>query len=254
MPDIYYQAASDEHSPISSAVDNLAACAARLCYSILLSLEYLPEGVPAHLRQLLTADTLWTLGLVLAGWAIASLVGGPIGVAVDFLLLAYGLYSLYRQLASTWESLKNWALTSYKAKDEQELRIGAKFFADAVSEGALSVLEVIIAHRVFKAVQGPLSRRVPPPEWLKAEFEARTKASEARTKAATEREPRRAGRGALGEAAGTIKVIGAGTASSDLADAFPTLPVVGGLVGLLALGATAAYLASESGGTKRGKG
>jgi len=254
MPDIYYQAAGDEHSPISSAVDNLAACAARLCYSILLSLEYLPEGVATHLRQLLTAETLWTLGLILAGWAIASLVGGPIGAAVDFLLLAYGLYSLYRQLASTWESLKNWALTSYKAKDERELRVGAKFFADAVAEGALSVLEVIIAHRVFKAVQGPLSRRVPPPDWLKAEFEARTKAAESRARAASEREPRRAGPGALGEAAGTIKVIGAGAGSNDLAGAFPTLPVVGGLVGLLALGATAAYLASGSGGTKRGKG
>lgn len=248
MPDIYYRAVPDEHSQISIAIGNLTACAGRLCYSILLSLDYLPSEVAAHFRQLLTPETLWALGIVLAGWALATLVGGVIGLAVDFLLLAYGLYSLYGQLASTWGSLKEWAVAAYKATNDQELGVSARFFADAVAGGALTILQVLIAHRVFKAVEAPLRRKFPPPDWLKAEYEARTRS-------ASERQANKAREvaGKVREVVGTAKVVGAGGAAADLAKEFPTgAAIAAGLFGLLAIGTTVGIIASESESRKRG--
>lgn len=156
---------------IADASQALARAAGRFVLSMVRSLRYLEPAAVEHFRNLLTPQSLWVLAIILAGWAIATLVGGPIALVINGLLGAYGLYQIYEQLALTWQNLKSWALTAYRAQNEAQLEEAARFFASAVTDGVLTLLEVILTHRVFKSVEAGLKKRYPAPEWLKAEYD-----------------------------------------------------------------------------------
>lgn len=176
--DIYQTDASDIKS-IDGATAALARAAGRIVLSIIRSIQYLQPAAAEHVENLLSPASLWVLGIILAGWVIATVVGGPIALVINTLLGAYGLYQLYEQLALTWQNLRDWALSAYRAKNDADLDKAARFFAQAVTDGGLAFIEVLIAHRIFKSVEGNLRKRYPAPEWLKSEFE---KAMEARKK------------------------------------------------------------------------
>lgn len=252
MPDIYYRESASEHSPITGALNNLTSCAGRFCYSILMSMHYLPADVASNFRTLVSPDTLWSLGIVFAGWAIATLIGGVVGLSVDLLLLSYGLYSLYEQLAATWGPLKSWAVAAYKATNDAELEESAKFFSDAVAQGALTVLEVVVTHRVFVKLEGGIRRKFPTPEWLKAEYESRTRA-EGKRRPAEDGGAEGRRRRIVEEATKTTKTIGGVEAGKDLAKEFPTgAAVAGGALAVVAVVATTAALLAAEGRRDRG--
>ena len=150
----------------------LSTAEARFALSIVRSRTYLTEAYADALLGLVSADTLWTLGLILAAWAIATIVGGPLAVAVDGLLIAYGLYSLYEQLAATWAGLRTWARSAYHARSEAQLEEAARDFAATVAAGSLDLLTVLVTHKVFVKVQRTLGSRFPKPKWLEDEMAA----------------------------------------------------------------------------------
>jgi hypothetical protein len=167
--DLYYRG-YDPHAPITSGAQHLSAAAARFAVSIVRSIPLLPDAVWAEFQRLLTVDALWSLCVVLAGWLVATVVGGPVGLAVNALLVVYGLVGLWEQLKDTAGALKAWAQRAYEAKDDREMDAAAQHFAQALSTGGLTVLEVVVTHRVFRAVEGKLRERFPTPGWLDAQY------------------------------------------------------------------------------------
>jgi len=175
MDSIYSQAGDSMYVALSKA-------AARFALSIVRSGRYLSDAYAEALLSLLSAESLWTLCLILAAWALATIVGGPLALAVDGLLIAYGLYSLYEQLAATWTGLRAWAQAAYRATSEEQLDEAAKAFATTVAAGSLDLLTVLLTHKLFRKAKTTLGSRVPRPPWLDEELAA-AKQDRARQKA-----------------------------------------------------------------------
>lgn len=157
-------------NPEDTAFTALPKAAARLAVSIVRSWRYMSDELAEKLLSLLSAETLWTLSLILAAWVIATLIGGPIAIAIDGILILYGLYAIYEQLSATWSSLREWAVAAYQAKDDAALEGAARSFAKAAAEGSIDILAAIVTHRVFTKAQGGLAKRFPTPRWLRDEL------------------------------------------------------------------------------------
>ena len=86
----------------------LTAAAYRAADSILRSTKYLLPSIGQELLALLTLDTLWGLCLLAAGWFLVSVISGPLGLAVNVVLLGYGVYSAWGTIEQTYEQFKDW--------------------------------------------------------------------------------------------------------------------------------------------------
>jgi hypothetical protein len=148
--------------------------------SIVYSIPQLPEAAWEELKRLLTVNSLWSLCLVLAGWFVATVVGGVVGLAVNALLVLYGLVELWDTIKAIAGTLKEWFGTAYRAEDDTDLEAAGGHFAAALSAGGITILEVLVTHRVFRAVEGTLRERFPTPEWLRKRYEDAAKKREAR--------------------------------------------------------------------------
>jgi hypothetical protein len=95
--DLFYRG-YDPNARITSAAKHLSAAAARFAVSMVRSIPHLPDAAWAEFKRLLTVDALWSLCLVLAGWLLATVVGGLVGLAVNALLIVYGLIELWEQI------------------------------------------------------------------------------------------------------------------------------------------------------------
>lgn len=179
--DLFYRG-FDENARITSGAQHVSAAAARLAVSIVYSIPQLPDAAWEELKRLLTVNSLWSLCLVLAGWFIATVVGGVIGLAVNALLVLYGLVELWDTLKAIAGSLKEWFWAAYQADDHEGLEIAGGHFAAALSAGGITILEVLVTHRVFRAVEGKLRERFPTPDWLRKQYEEAAKKREARRK------------------------------------------------------------------------
>ena len=168
--DLFYRG-YDSAEPISSGARHLSAAAARFAVSIVSSIPHLPNSIWEEFQAVLTVKTLWSLCLVLAGWLVATVIGGLIGLAVNALLVVYGLIEMWEQIKATGGELRDWAMSAYQAESEAQLDMAATHFAAALSKGGIALLEVIVTHRVFRAVEGKLRDRFPAPEWLSKKYE-----------------------------------------------------------------------------------
>ncbi len=229
--DLYYRG-YDPNERITSAGRHLTAAAARFASSIVRSIPLLPEASWAALKRLATVDALWSLCLVLAGWLIATVVGGLVGLAVNALLMIYGLIELWEEVQGVWDSLKEWAKAAYEAQRDAELDRAAQHFAAALSTGGITILEVLMTHRVFRAVEGKLRERFPVPDWLRQQHEEAVRQREAprRTTSATEE--------LLRKTADAVTSGSRGEGARRVAHEFPVAAVVGGV--LFGAGALAA--------------
>lgn len=146
------------------------AAAKRLLKSFILSFAYLTDSVWDELKRIVNPDNVWSLILVLAGWFLASVIGGYIGAAVNAILLAVGLYDLWGRLKTSWHGFKSWFVLSYQAKGYAELEEAGKGFADGLAVGGISVLEIVLLHKAFRFVESRIASRYPAPDWLRREF------------------------------------------------------------------------------------
>jgi hypothetical protein len=62
---------------------SIAAGGARLSRALLLGLEKTPAKLGKKGLELLDIHNLWTTALILVFWLAASVIGGPLGVAVN---------------------------------------------------------------------------------------------------------------------------------------------------------------------------
>ena len=240
--DLFYRG-YDPEARITSGARHLSAAAARFAMSIVMSIPHLPDSIWEELKRLLTINTLWSLCLVLAGWLIATVIGGLIGLAVNALLIVYGLVEMWEQMKATGGELRDWALSAYQAQSDAELDIAATHFAAALSKGGITLLEVIITHRVFRAVEGKLRDRFPTPEWLNKKYEEAARQREETTLA--KKVKRTAGTVAETVTSG-VRYAGAKRAAED----FPTAAVA--LTGAaLAAGTVAVAAWAASSGSRK---
>lgn len=167
--DLFYRG-YDPDARITSGALHLSAAAARFAMSIVRSIPQLPAAAWEQFQRVLTVDAMWSLCLVLAGWLIATIVGGLIGLAVNALLIVYGLVELWDQIKATSGELRDWAISAYQAQNEAELDIAARHFATALSQGGITILEVLVTHRIFRTIEGNLRQRFPTPDWLEQQY------------------------------------------------------------------------------------
>ena len=113
-PFVFYRDFSVE-SPITTGAQHLSAAATRLALSIVYSITELPDAIWQQFKELLNPDTLWGLALVVAAWLIATIIGGPIGAAINGLLAAYGLYELWPVVKAVVGDLWAWLRSAYYA-------------------------------------------------------------------------------------------------------------------------------------------
>lgn len=165
-PFVFYRGFSAD-SPITTGAQHLSAAATRLSFSIVYAITELPESIWLEFKQLLTPDTLWGLAIVVAAWLVATIIGGPIGAAINGLLAAYGLYELWPVVKAVAGDLWAWLRTAYYADTEEELHVSAKHFADALAKGGITTLEAIVTHRVFHGAARRIRERWPTPDWLR---------------------------------------------------------------------------------------
>ncbi len=176
-PSVFYRDFAAD-SPITTGAQHLSAAATRLAFSIVYSITELPDAIWQQFKELLTPDTLWGLALVVAAWLIATIIGGPIGAAINGLLAAYGLYELWPVVKAVVGDLWAWLRTAYYADSEDELHASGKHFADALAKGGITTLEAIVTHRVFHGTAKKIRERFPTPEWLRKSYaEQETKRS-----------------------------------------------------------------------------
>lgn len=243
-----FSRAFDSNDRIQSAALHLSAAAARLALSIVLSIPQLPDATWAEVKKLLTVETLWSFCIVLAGWAIATIVGGVVGLVVNGLLVAYGVVELWEQLKVVTGSLRRWVVQAYEATNRAELAAAGKHFADAVSTSGVTVVELVITHRVFRAVEGKLRQSMPPPTWLRAQYEDALRQRERNGRSSeAERQPRSEIAKRVGEAAQVARGAGAKRAAE-----FP-MEVVAATGALLAMAGVcgAAWMLASSGKRER---
>ncbi len=219
--DLFYRG-YDANARIRSGAQHLSAAAARLAVSMVRSIPLLPESAWQAFQRLLSPDALWSLCLVLAGWLIATLIGGPIAVAVDAILVLYGLAALWEEAKATWSALKQWATAAYEARTDADLDAAAQHFATALGSGGITILEVVVTHRVFRAVEGKLRERFPTPDWLRKQYREQAEKRESTTRQKVRKTAEAVASGARYEGARSV------------ASAFPTAAVA---VGGVALGA-----------------
>lgn len=168
-PFVFYRGFSAD-SPVTTGAQHLSAAATRLSFSIVYSISELPEAVWLEFKQLLSPETLWGLAIVVAAWLIATIIGGPIGAAINGVLVAYGLYELWPVVKAVAGDLWAWLRTAYYAETEDELHKSARYFAEALAKGGITTLEAIVTHRVFKGAAKKIRERWPTPDWLRERY------------------------------------------------------------------------------------
>ena len=249
--DIYYRG-FDSNSPISSAGKHITAFATRLVLSILRSMKHLDDAAYDAFMKVVTVDNLWAMCLILGGWMLSTLIGGPVGAAVNAILLYLGVREFYERIAEIYTPLKDWLSAAYEAKNESDLEISAKHFATGLANGAITVIEFVVLHKLFKATESKLLKRFPAPDWMRTTWDRtvgerlrRRRPGEA-DKAAAEKD--KAG-GAVPILAGALQTQGARRAAT--ATAFPVLPVVAvGAALVVSVGVVAAAFATDKEGKR----
>lgn len=225
-------------SPVTTGAQHLSAAATRLAYSIVYSIDELPEAIWQEFKQLLAPDALWGLVIVVAAWIIATIIGGPIGAAINGLLVAYGLYELWPVVKAVAGDLWAWARTAYFATTEAELHKAGGYFAEALAKGGITTLEAIVTHRVFRGAAKKMRERWPTPDWLKERYaEQETRRGSRKAEEEARRRPSRVEESLSSAAAAAIVPAGRGAG-----DAVSGL-VIGGVAVVAVLGAVAGAVA-----------
>ena len=148
---------------IEEAKTAIVATAQRMARSIAYSREHLTGAALETAASIFTTANLWALCILFAGWVIGTVVSGPIGIAANALLVAWGLYSSYEILTELFKNGKEWALLCYEAKSEGDLKVAGAVFAKLFVGGLADILQVVILHRTFRALRSKINNKIPPP-------------------------------------------------------------------------------------------
>ena len=170
---------------IEEAKTAIVSTAQRMAKSIAYSREHMAGAALETALSMFTTANLWALCILFAGWVIGTVVSGPIGIAANALLVAWGLYSSYEILMELFKNSKEWAVLCYEAKSDADLKVAGAVFAKLFVGGLADILQVVILHRTFRSLRAKINSKIPPP----AEVEGFKKGSDAKTEPKTESKP-----------------------------------------------------------------
>ncbi|MFO0577597.1 MAG: hypothetical protein U1A78_26635 [Polyangia bacterium] len=136
--------------------------------------EILGAAAP-ELQRLVSLDNLWALALILAFWVLASVVGGPAGLAINAILVGIGIASIAERLISISSAAKEFALRAWNARTVQELKTAGPFFARALVGLGAFTIELALSNAAFVQVKRLLLARFPTPRF---NFERLTRETE----------------------------------------------------------------------------
>ena len=233
---------------IEEAKTAIVATAQRMARSIAYSREHLTGAALETAASIFTTANLWALCILFAGWVIGTVVSGPIGIAANALLVAWGLYASYEILTELFKNGKEWAVLCYEAKSEGDLKVAGAVFAKLFIGGLADILQVVILHRTFRALRSKINNKIPPPAEVEGFKKGEAKAEKPKDEAAKDKALTERAKEASDAAKDGLKdVVVDGAAavapSHSGGSMLPALAIVGGV---LVVGGTAALLASRS--------
>lgn len=243
IPKSVFDRSFDAANPISSGYAFINAAASRLILSVFFGLAELPEALWNEVKSLLTPSTLWGLCIVAAAFGVAHWAAPPIALAIDALLLGYGLYELWPVVKQFGQSGLAWLSGAYNARSEQDLVAAGREFAAALATGGVTVLAAIITHKAFKSATAVLGKHYPAPAWLetKAKQVERQRARRASEESSKRRATEEASKRRMGQLASTVATpaaTGAGELVDGVAIGLGVVAVVGVAAGVAAVIAT----------------
>lgn len=227
-----------DFSSVTAGARSLSTVAMRVGSALARSLGKLPAAAHKQALEVLTVENLWTTALILVVWLCASVIGGPIGLVVNGILVALALYQLPQLAAELGTALKDGLVTAYEAKNDADLDRAAASFAGAFSALGIEILQVFVTHRLFVFAKPKLVNRFRVPPQVEAEHRKATSKLRERLKEASEL-----------PGVKTAAEVAAAAGVKPAADAFPTLAVVG--VGTVVLAGTGLALFALSKGDSK---
>ena len=241
---------------IEEAKTAIVSTAQRMAKSIAYSREHMAGAALETALSMFTTANLWALCILFAGWVIGTVVSGPIGIAANALLVAWGLYSSYEILTELFKNGKEWSVLCYEANNDDDLKIAGAVFAKLFVGGLADILQVVILHRTFRALRSKINNKLPPPAEVEGfkKGETKPKPDEAKAekpkvelakdKALTER-----AKEASDAAKERLKEVAVDTAASVAplrSGGSSVLPVVALVGGLVVVGGTVAIVVTRS--------
>lgn len=166
---------------------HLSAAALRLATAAVYSIRFLDDEMWLQYQKLINIESIKTLGLIFALWVGATVIGGPIAAMVNAALILYGFSALWDEIKAIAGNLRDYFMAAYDANSDNDLDKAGSYFAKALSSGFVTVLELWITSRAFRAIEGTIARRVRTPERLRTEYERSVREREIRRKNTLER-------------------------------------------------------------------
>lgn len=215
-------------APDASTVDggarSIQTGAMRVGSALARAVALIPATLAQQALSILTPENLWTTSVILVVWLVASVIGGPIGLLVNGILIALALYQIPELAAELGSLLKEGLVLSWNARSEADLDKAAVSFAAAMSAATLEILQVFVTHRIFVFAKPKLVRKFRVPARIEAEHKRATSRVGEKLKAVAEKTGLK-----------TAAEVGAAAGVQPAADNLGTIAAIG--VGLLAVGA-----------------
>ena len=159
----------DPKEPLTTGSRWFAALTARLAVTVVDALAH------TQVKQALfaSAEQLWILGLVLAGWVAVSVIPATAGVAnvVNTILVAIGLVALLERAGEVGRALEVGLRGAYEARNPAELDAAGQALAPALTGVVVTLIEILVTHQAFRAAEAASLRRFPVPEWFRRRVE-----------------------------------------------------------------------------------
>lgn len=179
--DPIYQA--PDWSSTSATIESLHYGAIRIGKALARSLSFLPSVAGQQALSLLTTENLWTTAVILAFWIFASVVGGPIGLAVNGILIALALYQIPELAKELGTLLKDGLTQAAEARGEADIDVAAKTLATLLSTVGVEALQLFVTHRIFLVTKPRILKRFKVPKEIEAERTRAKSTTEAAEKA-----------------------------------------------------------------------
>lgn len=237
-------------SSIPAAAESVQRVAVRVGRALARGLVLAPVEFGKEALDLLTLENLWTTAVILAFWIIASVIGGPFGLAVNGILIAYALWDIPKLAEELGTALKDGLVTAANATSEADLDMAAHSFATVFATVGIEVFQVFVTHRIFVFAKPRLLKKFKVPPSVEAEHKKsrdRVKEKE-REKAKNDEKEKQAEKERTTTreklAAGAEVLAAAGVQPA--ADSVPTAAIVAGtVVAIVGTAAAALYLTKD---------
>lgn len=168
-PESFYRG-YDPESKLESVARHVQAMAIRAFFTFLYCFVDLAPETWNEIKSIATIEALWGLCICLAAMLVAGLVGGPVAVAVDLVLIGLGVWELWPVVKNMSDKLWQGLRDSYYANNADDLAKAGNSLASGVASGLVVAFQLIFTHKVFKTVSPQVNKRFPAPEWAKREY------------------------------------------------------------------------------------